>query len=532
MQRPRPPKPRTSKQTIAAIKRYRTARVANIAAKSLYFYRKHQEERMYTFMCDEMVKLGGVYIKFLQGVLLRSTIMRKWHSPNRLDIFEDLSSEPIDIAYFLQKQLPKEKLGQLASVNPVPFAAGSFGQVYYGTHRDGTPIIIKVLRPMIAETLRYDLKLLRTLSKTLLPKLFPNIHVEARQAFKDFFDATVRETDYAAEADFANEQYETYKNHPDLFIPKTYMDLCTKHMIVQEYVPGLSLAQVVRMKQQGVDPVAYVKEQTGSDLIKQLQIMGVELFWGMFSKPRIQGDPHPGNIRLLPDNKVGMIDFGIYARPSDQKAAYFGLMTEMLKMEEGRLDIPGMFGQFLRFFASDLYRALTKLSGFAPGEKQDLPREIGKLIDRNFRLFGGEGSLESAIQDGRILQYINKTANKDNRFGIVMKIESADMLRATQTFDGILSNLGVRPEVAGEVIREVNNRVLQDMPWIPTEQEPGMSVGQAIETIANWLERVADRDPALFKELTNKISTEKIKHVAQVAAKPPEPVAQPEGAKS
>lgn len=511
MKLPSQPKPRTSQKTIAAIKRYRTARVANIAAKSLYFYRKHQEEKMYTFMCDEMVKLGGVYVKFLQGVLLRSTIMRKWHNPNRLDIFEDLTSEPINIGYFLQQQLPKDKLGQLAMVHPQPFAAGSFGQVYYAQHRDGTNIVIKVLRPLIAETLRYDLRLLRTLSKALMPKLYPNIQVEAKQAFKDFIDATLRETDYVAEADFANEQYVTYKDHPDLFIPKTYTELCTKHMIVQEFVPGLSLAQVVKMKQQGVDPVEYVREQTGSDLITQMRTFGTELFWGIFSKPRIQGDPHPGNIRLLPDNKVGMIDFGIYARPSEQKAAYFGLLQEMQKMDEGNLDIPAMFGQFMRFFATDLYRALTKLSGFASDGKSDLPREVGKMIDRNFNMLGGEGSLESAIKDGRILQHINKTANKDNRFGLVMKIESADTLRAAQTFDGILTNLGIRHLVVGDVLRTVNARVLDEMPWLATETEPGMSVGHAIETVANWLERVADRDPALFKELTSKISSDKIK---------------------
>jgi hypothetical protein len=92
-----------------------------------------------------------------------------------------------------------------------------------------------------------------------------------------------------------------------------------------------------------------------------------------------------------------------------------------------------------------------------------------------------------------------------------MKIESADTLRAAQTFDGILTNLGIRHLVVGDVLRTVNARVLDEMPWLATETEPGMSVGHAIETVANWLERVADRDPALFKELTSKISSDKIK---------------------
>ena len=45
---------------------------------------------MANYLCDEFVALGGVYIKFLQGVMLRSEIMQRWHNPSRLKIFENL----------------------------------------------------------------------------------------------------------------------------------------------------------------------------------------------------------------------------------------------------------------------------------------------------------------------------------------------------------------------------------------------------------------------------------------------------------
>jgi hypothetical protein len=96
-------------KTIAAIKRNRTKRLASLVTKSYMLHRRKQDETMYNLICEEFVSLGGVYIKFLQGVLLRSQVMRKWHNPEKLKIFENLESEPLDIGKLLQHELGKEK---------------------------------------------------------------------------------------------------------------------------------------------------------------------------------------------------------------------------------------------------------------------------------------------------------------------------------------------------------------------------------------------------------------------------------------
>lgn len=239
--------------SIAAIKRHRTARLARLITRAYYMHKRGQEDRLYTIVCDEFVSLGGVYVKFLQGVLLRSTVMQKWHNPERLRIFEDLETEPLDIVGILQKELSPEQLAQITLVQPQPFAAGSFGQVYYGQHANGKPIIIKVLRPMIRELLRWDLKLLSAFSRTFFTKLYKNMDVSVVSALKEFRAATLLETDYKAEADFAHELYEHYKDHPKYLIPETFANLCTDHIIVQEYMDGISVAAIVKLQEQGVD---------------------------------------------------------------------------------------------------------------------------------------------------------------------------------------------------------------------------------------------------------------------------------------
>src|SRR5262249_31655109 len=158
-------------------------------------------------------------------------------------------------------------------------------------------------------------------SKGFVNRSYQNMDIKLDAAIREFRAATLRETDYVTEAHFARDLFESYKDHPTLVIPETYLELCTNHIIVQEYVGGMSVVDLVRIQGEGGSPRAHVAEQLGSDLTKQLTMLGVEFLVSAFNLPRMQGDPHPGNIRLLPDNKVGIIDFGISAAAPEHKAA-------------------------------------------------------------------------------------------------------------------------------------------------------------------------------------------------------------------
>jgi len=439
----------THSKTIAAIKRNRTRRLGTLITKSYYLHRRKQDEQLYSLICEEFVSLGGVYVKFLQGVLLRSKIMRKWHNPEKLNIFENLDSEPIDIMKLLQHELPKSKLAQISMIQPVPFAAGSFGQVYYGQLRTGQPIIIKVLRPMVRELLKYDLKLLSTFSRTFMVKLYKNMNMQINDALKDFSVATLRETDYIHEAEFANELYEAYKNNKNVVIPKTYLELCTTNIIVQDYVDGISVAQIIRLHEQGVDPVAYVKEQLGSDLVLQLQHLGYESVMAVFTLHRIQGDPHPGNIRLMRNNKVGMIDFGISAKAPEDKSGLFGLFESYDKVFKGSQTAIGLFEHSLRFFVSDLYRSLRKLGDYiGKNDNRDYVNEVSQIAGDVFQQATGSDIISVDFQnDSSVLAIINKMVNKGNRFGLVMKLEATEILRAVQTYTSMVGSLGLYSKV-------------------------------------------------------------------------------------
>ena len=519
--------------SIARIKRQRTRRLARLGARVYYLHQRGKEQEMYNLICDEFVDLGGVYVKFLQGVLFNSPIMKRWHSPHRLKIFENLESEPLDIISILQKELTPEQLSQIVLIQREPFAAGSFGQVYLGQHANGKHVIIKVLRPMIRELLKYDLRLLSMFSKRFASKYYDNVTIKMSTAIKEFRQATLSETDYVGEAHFARDLYEAYKDNPNMVIPETYLDLCTTHIIVQEYIGGVSGAELLRLKEShGVDPAQYIQEKLGSSLDLQLELLGTELLAGAFDLARIQGDPHPGNIRFLPENKVGLIGFGIAAPAPSNKAAFYGILNEWERMYGQTGNIASMFEQFLRFFVNDLYRALKKLSTFIPGmhggpfpvaaaevanvdgqrgttqaqaNNVDLMKEVGRIVQTLFDSALGTRDINQILDDGRLFSAFSQMVNRGNRLGLVINLESSEVLRAAQTYISLLETLGCMRQVLPKILHNVTVRVRQNHPEIVNQTERNVSTSQAVDIVNRWLERVAVKDPMLFRQLLQRI---------------------------
>ena len=495
-------------QQIKQLKRH-PRRVLTAMVKDAYLlYRKNRYAEMNNLICEEFTKLGGVYVKFLQGVLLKSSLLRDWQSPDRLRIFENLESEPLDIQSILQTELTPSNLSEIASIAPNPFAAGSFGQVYFATLKNGQAVVIKLLRPMVRETLPYDLKLIGLIMRAFINKIYRNMDLDILNAIDEFKRATLRETNYVEEARFANEQWLAYKDNPQFIIPKTYLELCTPNIIVQEYIGGISIAQLLRMREQGINIEEYVKEKLNSNLTEQLKTVGFEYVRGIFMLPRVQGDPHPGNVKLLENNKVALIDFGISAKSPKERAAFYGVMRQYERMLRGELDIPMMLGQFLRFFVSDLYKAMKKITSLLPsGDKSnDLALQMGHVAEANFKEEFGNDDLENILKNGNILATVNQVVNKGNRFGLVMKIEDSEMLRAAQSLITLVDSVGLKSEVLPSAFKEGLDYVATERPEYTRESDSTMTTSRAMEVISKWLERVAIRDPALFKTFVTKMN--------------------------
>jgi len=105
------------------------------------------------------------------------------------------------------------------------------------------------------------------------------------------------------------------------------------------------------------------------------------------------------------------------------------------------------------------------------------------------------------MSDPNIIKLINKVVNDQNRFGIELSLESTEMLRAAQTYINLVESLGRKDQVLPIVFTKSIAKLEHDHPELVIEKTSNMTVARAINIITKWLERVANRDPVLFRRL-------------------------------
>jgi hypothetical protein len=151
---------------------------------------------------------------------------------------------------------------------------------------------------------------------------------------------------------------------------------------------------------------------------------------------------------------------------------------------------------------------MKKITSLLPsGDKSnDLALQMGHVAEANFKEEFGNDDLENILKNGNILATVNQVVNKGNRFGLVMKIEDSEMLRAAQSLITLVDSVGLKSEVLPSAFKEGLDYVATERPEYTRESDSTMTTSRAMEVISKWLERVAIRDPALFKTFVTKIN--------------------------
>lgn len=192
------------------------------------------------------------------------------------------------------------------SVNPEPLGSASIAQVHRAVLTDGSEVVIKVQRPGIVHTINEDLGVLYSLAQ-LLDRYIPEVRVFNPVGIVDeFFKTLELETNFVIEANNILRFQKNFLNDPIVKIPNVYLDLTTPHVLVMEALNGIPLSQFEKLQSQGVDTELIVKR-------------GMRIFFRMvFSDKFFHGDLHAGNLFIMPNDKLGLVDFGVVGRLSDK----------------------------------------------------------------------------------------------------------------------------------------------------------------------------------------------------------------------
>lgn len=439
-------------------------------------------------------QLGGVYVKFLQIVAVRS---RQFESLNGLDVYDNVATEPLDIVNVLQMELGDEAKN-IRNVQQEPFAAGSFAQVYAADY-NGESVVLKVLRPSVDRYLRFDLRLLTFIS-WLLDRFLPSNGISFYALVRQFASTTLLETNYLHEADYASSLHKKYQDHPTIVIPKTYREVSTRRIICQDKISGLPLSDVMRVSNDGASAINVVQTCTGSNLTEQMISLGTEMLTSVFSDNSCYGDPHPGNIILLPENNVALIDFGIRAAAPDNLEAFRAVIKQYDLAYNDRFSYEAYIVSMLRLFGGKLFRAIESLQEYLDIDTEHFYRLVGKLAAADTN----EGAGTSAVAERRYLAAARES-NHHNEFCLDYDIDGPDTMRAGLTFTALAASLGLRDEIIGPMYHRTHQWIEQN---VPRRAKLRIHPDEAMEITVSWLERLSHHNPYVYKKLKREIFNE------------------------
>lgn len=249
-------------------------------------------------------ELGPTFIKLGQLLAGRPDLLPDDFIQQFLKLQDEVQAIPYkQIEGILKSSLGDLKYAQLAHVNPTPLGSGSIAQVHLATQLSGSKIVLKVRKPSVLVQIRDDISILKTICE-LLNKYIPEVqNLQLTEVIHEFEKTLLSETDLELEANNIKRFQKNFYNHPNFVIPMVHPEFSTSEVLALDYIEGQPLSKITQETQQSLGP----------DFLKTSLDIFVKM---IFRDGYFHGDLHPGNFFILPDKKVGLVDFGIVGRLS------------------------------------------------------------------------------------------------------------------------------------------------------------------------------------------------------------------------
>jgi ubiquinone biosynthesis protein len=246
-----------------------------------------------------LTELGPTFIKFGQVLSTRPDLVGLPLATELTKLQAHLPADPPEVVRAMVKtELGKSVDELFATFDDVPLASASIGQVHAATLFDGTQVVLKIQHPNIVQRIRNDLEILTGLSE-LAEKYIEELRpYQPRAIVREFERTLTRELDFAREMRSLERFNKNFANDPIARFPEPYPNLCTNKILTMDRLDGIPVAEVSR-----VPP--------GTDLV-ELARQGARVWLEMiFRDGFYHADPHPGNLLIMPDGKIGLLDVGM-----------------------------------------------------------------------------------------------------------------------------------------------------------------------------------------------------------------------------
>ena len=270
--------------------------------------------------------------------------------------------------------VPLKKLFEYFDENS--FASASIGQVHRARLADGETVAVKVQRPGIKKIIEVDLEIMLHLA-TLMERNIEEMSLFRPVKIVEEFARTLeKEIDYTIEATSMERFGRNFLADPSTYVPKVFRDTSSERVLTMEFMEGIKISDIDR-----IDKAGYDREL--------ITVRGADFFLKqVFEHGFFHADPHPGNIFVLPDNVICLLDFGMTDSIDRQtREEFVDLIESVVHQHESRTaqvllkltswdykpDIRRLEKDVADFMGQHLYKPLKDI-------------EIGKLLNRLLEL--------------------------------------------------------------------------------------------------------------------------------------------------
>ena len=488
-----------------------------ILAKYYFFYLL-SKLRVVKYPTQKLIKkffeeAGGAFVKFGQILALRVDVLPKGFSLELFDLFDNYKPFPYDdVKIIFKKELGVFPEQIFKYFEKEPFASASFAQVHGAKLQNGQTVVVKIQRPDLMEKIDVDFFLIDVLSA--VADLFFKIEaLPWREFAKEFRTWTKKELDYQIEAENMEKIYNNLAHNKvtNVVIPKTYHRISTKKILVQDYIDGIPLSRALREIRQGNLNAEKLKKM-GIDIKKTPTTMIMELMREYFVDGFFHADPHPGNIMLLKDGKIGLIDFGIVGVSSPKRQAFrkFILSAAKTKYEKNQKNYED-FAYYGFQFSGDKIEQI--ISSVLPADlDQDKLEGFMKMFVKHFleRFKKIENQTRKDLevmktdQTTMLLQMLKFTA----RYQIKLPKQMVVFIRALSIIGFLAKEMDFDFDTSGTIIK-----FFQKYPENQLEKTDNdtvlyrrMNREEAIDALNNWLTYLFEEDSELYQLVNNYVS--------------------------
>jgi len=248
-----------------------------------------------------LVDLGPTFIKLGQLLSTRPDILpSRW--VDELSRLQDACAPvPVEeVRAEIERGLGRPVDELFRWLDPHPAASASIAQVHRARTHGGEEVAVKVQRPRIRDQIEADLGLLQYVAR-LLEALVEETGIYTPSDIVEEFDRAIHEElDFHNEARNARDMAKASRDLPFLVIPRVHDALSCATVLTLDYVDGIKASDVPGRE-------GYDAEKVARNIIEAA-------FRQLFGEGIFHGDPHPGNVLVLPGNRVALIDFGLVGR--------------------------------------------------------------------------------------------------------------------------------------------------------------------------------------------------------------------------